>query len=174
MATPALRPIRHWPDPVLSAPCAEIAPGEPGVFLLANDMLRAMYAANGRGLAAPQVGVSKRLFVMDETWKTGTATPRIFINPVVRDPSTDRVTGPEGCLSIPGITVQVSRAAEVTLEWTNLFGTRHSARLAGFAAICAQHEVDHLDGIVTFDRLSPEARAAAERDYADMSPEAGG
>lgn len=155
--------ILRWPDPRLSMRCAEI--GAEDVTALARDMLDTMYAAPGRGLAAPQVGVLKRIFVMDVTWKEGVKAPYICIDPVLRDHSDQRVTGPEGCLSIPGLSLEVDRAAEVVLDWTGLDGTRRSERLTGFAAICAQHEMDHLDGIVTFDRLAPEARVAAEREY---------
>jgi len=159
----AVLPILRWPDPRLSMVCETI--GEQDVSALARDMLDTMYAAPGRGLAAPQVGVTKRLFVMDVTWKEGVKSPMICLDPVLRDLSEARVTGPEGCLSIPGLPVEVERAAEVTLDWTGLDGQRRSERLTGFASICAQHEMDHLDGIVTLDHLSPEARAAAERDY---------
>jgi peptide deformylase len=156
----ALLPILRWPDPRLSLACAPVA-GE-DVAALARDMLDTMYAAPGRGLAAPQVGVLKRIFVMDVTWKEGVKAPYICIDPVLRDVSDLRIAGPEGCLSIPGLSVEVERAAEVVLDWTAFDGARRSERLTGFAAICAQHEMDHLDGIVTFDRLSPDVRAAAE------------
>jgi peptide deformylase len=75
-------------------------------------------------------------------------------------------TGGEGCLSIPGVLAQVERAAEIELAWRDLDGARHSRRFDGFAAICIQHEADHLDGIVTLDRLPPEARAMLEAAYA--------
>jgi peptide deformylase len=159
----AVLPILRWPDPRLSMAGAEV--GAEDVTVFARDMLDTMYAAPGRGLAAPQVGVLKRIFVMDVTWKEGVKAPYICIDPVLRDHSDQRVTGPEGCLSIPGLSVEVERAAEVVLDWTALDGARRSERLTGFAAICAQHEMDHLDGIVTLDRLAPEARAAAEREY---------
>jgi peptide deformylase len=159
----AVLPILRWPDPRLSMPCAEI--GGEDVAALARDMLETMYAAPGRGLAAPQVGVLKRLFVMDVTWKDGVKAPYICIDPVLREFSDRRLAGSEGCLSIPGLSLEVERAAEVVLDWTGLDGARRSERLTGFAATCAQHEMDHLDGIVTLDRLAPEARAAAEREY---------
>jgi peptide deformylase len=154
-------PILRWPDVRLSTPCA---PAEPGAALaaLAADMLETMYAAPGRGLAAPQVGRLVRMFVMDVGWKEGAPDPHVVVNPEILWTSDDRVTGPEGCLSIPGPVTQVSRAAEIRMRWTDAHGAPQEAMLSGFAAICAQHEYDHLDGILTLDRLTPEDRARAE------------
>lgn len=157
-------PILHWPDPYLSTPCAP-APQTDAVRKLAADMLETMYAAPGRGLAAPQVGHPIRLFVMDVTWKEGTPAPRICLNPEILWRSDSTATGIEGCLSIPGITTDITRATDIHLRWTDLDGTTQDETLSGFAAICAQHEYDHLDGIVTFDRLPPAARATALHAY---------
>lgn len=154
-------PILRWPDPRLSTPCAPAVLGE-GLRRLAADMLETMYAAPGRGLAAPQVGRLVRMFVMDTTWKEGRRDPVVMVNPVMLAAPAARAAGPEGCLSIPGPTTVVERAETVAMRWTDLDGAVHEARLDGFAAICAQHEFDHLDGILTLDRLSPEARARAE------------
>lgn len=161
----ALRPVLQWPDPRLATVCTPVAPGE-DMAALAAEMLEVMYAAPGRGLAAPQIGVLKRLFVMDVSWKEGTPAPYICLNPVIESWGGHRVAGPEGCLSIPGILTEVTRATEITLVWTDLQGMRQRERLTGFAAICAQHENDHLDGLVTFDRLTPVSRAKALKDYA--------
>jgi len=157
-------PILHWPDPCLSTPCTP-APLTDAVRKLAADMLETMYAAPGRGLAAPQVGHPIRLFVMDVTWKEGTPAPRICLNPEILWRSDTTASGIEGCLSIPGITTDITRATDIHLRWTDLDGTTQDETLSGFAAICAQHEYDHLDGIVTFDRLSPAARATALATY---------
>lgn len=121
-----------------------------------------MYAAPGRGLAAPQVGVLLRLFVMDCTWKEGTYAPRVLINPEVLWMSAETAIGPEGCLSLPGITSQVSRATSARMRWVDLDGSVCEETFTGFAAICAQHEFDHLNGVLTLDRLDPAARALAE------------
>jgi peptide deformylase len=152
-------PILHWPDPRLSAPCAPVAPGE-DVARLASDMLDTMYAAPGRGLAAPQVGVMKRLFVMDVAWKTGPPDPQVCLNPEILSRSDTRAIASEGCLSIPGLLAPVERPTAIRLRWTALDGTAQEADLEGFSALCAQHETDHLDGILTLDHLLPEARAA--------------
>ena len=155
-----LLPILRWPDPRLSQPCAP-AVLDDALRALAADMLETMYAAPGRGLAAPQVGHLVRMFVMDVAWKTGTPAPMVFVNPEVELLGT-LVSGAEGCLSIPGPLTEVERSALVRVRWTDLQGQRQEAVLDGFAAICVQHEYDHLDGILTLDRLSPEARAKAE------------
>ena len=115
-------------------------------------MLETMYAAPGRGLAGPQVGVMKRLFVMDPTWKEGSPAPLVCLDPEIMWRSDDTAAGPEGCLSIPGVLTVVERATSVQLRWRDLDGALHDQVLTGFAAICAQHELDHLDGIVTLQR----------------------
>lgn len=157
--------IRRWPDPVLSERCVEV--GDPAsVTQLAEDMLETMYAAPGRGLAAPQIGRPIRLFVMDVTWKEGVKTPLVCVNPEIVDRAGEVTSGPEGCLSIPGVTAEVPRAPWIVLRWTTPEGETREERLDGAASICAQHEYDHLDGIVTFDRIDPEQRAALEAEYA--------
>jgi peptide deformylase len=133
-------------------------------------MLETMYAAPGRGLAAPQVGVLQRLFVMDPGWKEGVKSPIVCINPEILWLSDRQKLGPEGCLSIPDVPTNVMRATEIRLRWTDLSGAVQEQHLTGFAAICAQHEYDHLDGIVTFDRLPADARQVAEAIYADRNP----
>lgn len=156
----AVLPILRWPDARLTTPCAPVT-GD--VSALAKDMLDTMYAAPGRGLAAPQVGVLLRMFVMDTTWKEGRRDPHVCINPEIVWRSADTVNGPEGCLSLPGVTTQVARPREIDLVWHDLDGSRHEARLTGFAAVCAQHECDHLDGVLTLDHLSAADRAKVER-----------
>lgn len=160
-----IRPIVLWPDPVLTQVCAAVTDIADDIQALATDMLETMYAAPGRGLAAPQVGVPIRLFVMDAAGANAERTPRVLINPEIIDRSDTRISGPEGCLSIPGVTTDIDRAAEITLRWTGLDGSLFVEHLTGFEAICAQHETDHLDGIVTFDRLTVAARQAVEAEY---------
>ncbi|MBN2907729.1 MAG: peptide deformylase [Rhodobacteraceae bacterium] len=158
-------PILRWPDARLSQPCAAFGADMDGVAELAADMLDTMYDAPGRGLAAPQVGVLKRLFVMDVNGKAGPRCPRVFVDPVIEARTDETAFGPEGCLSIPGIQAQVARAVGITLSWRDLDGTARRETLSGFSAICAQHEIDHLDGLVTLDRVSPADRAALEAQY---------
>lgn len=155
----AVLPILHWPDPRLETRCAAVS-GD--VQSLAADMLDTMYEANGRGLAAPQIGVLLRLFVMDAGWKAATPAPMVLINPEIIWRGAKMATGPEGCLSLPGITAHVARHAELTLRWQDLTGSLQQKTMVGFEAICVQHELDHLDGILTLDRIDPKARAAAQ------------
>ena len=161
-----IRPIVLWPDPMLSRRCDPVRDIGGKTRTLAADMLDTMYDASGRGLAAPQVGIPLRLFVMDCTWKDGEATPKVVINPEIVTVSQSRVTGPEGCLSIPGITAEVKRHQTITLRWSDLDGQTHKENLSGFEAICAQHETDHLDGTVIFDRVSPDMRVLLEAEFA--------
>lgn len=156
--------ILQWPEPRLSQRCAPVTPGV-DLAALIGQMFDTMYDAPGRGLAAPQVGVMKRFFVMDVTWKDGDRSPQVMINPEILDRSDETASGDEGCLSIPGVLVAVERPVRVRMQWTDAEGSSRDAWLDGFAARCAQHELDHLDGIVTLDRLAPEDRAAALRHY---------
>jgi peptide deformylase len=159
-------PIVLWPDPRLSTSCAPAGPPDVALRRLASDMLETMYAAPGRGLAGPQVGAMKRIFVMDTGWKEGERDPMVFLDPEITWRSPDTRMGAEGCLSIPGIAAEVTRSVGIEVGWRDLEGARHVRRFDGFAAICIQHEMDHLDGIVTLDRVAPEARAALEAAYA--------
>ena len=164
----ACLPILTWPDPVLQQPAAPLpqGPADAATRALAADMLATMYAASGRGLAAPQVGRLLRLFVMDTGWKEGRPDPQVLLNPQILWAAPEGATGPEGCLSIPGVSAQVTRPAAIRLRWADLDGAVHEADLAGFAAVCAQHEIDHLDGVVTLDRVDPAQRAALLAAYA--------
>ncbi len=157
----ALREVLQWPDPRLSVVCTA-ATVDDGTLGLSRDMLETMYASHGRGLAAPQIGVLARVFVMDAMWKVEAAAPEIFFNPEIIWRSDTTTVGPEGCLSIPNVVAEVARASEIILRWTTPEGAIAAQKMTGFRAICVQHEMDHLDGILTLDRLSPEARAVAE------------
>lgn len=152
--------ILSWPDDRLSAVCAEVTEITPEVRDLAAQMLKAMYAAKGRGLAAPQVGVMQRLFVMDAGWKEGSPTPQVFVNPVVTALPGADVIQTEGCLSLRGVLADVTRPGAVSVTWTDLDGRARQAEFDGFEAACIQHEVDHLDGVLIFDRLEQAERDA--------------
>lgn len=158
-------PILKWPDPRLTETCVPIDEVTDDIRTLAADMLETMYAAPGRGLAAPQVGAMVRMFVMDVGWKEGKSDPLICINPMLQEVGEDRATNDEGCLSIPGVSASVNRPAQMQMVWSSLEGARYVQSFDGFAAACAQHELDHLDGIVTFDHLDAATRAALEADY---------
>jgi peptide deformylase len=158
--------ILRWPDPRLMEICPQIAEITPEIEALAADMLETMYAAPGRGLAGPQVGAMVRMFVMDTGWKEGKPDPLICINPMLQEVSEERATNAEGCLSVPGVSAEISRPSQVQMVWTGLNGGRYVQSFTGFAAACVQHELDHLDGVVTFDHLDAETRARLEAEYA--------
>ncbi|WP_066707936.1 peptide deformylase [Celeribacter ethanolicus] len=162
----ALREILLWPDARLSTSCAPVAEITADIRALVADMFDTMYNAPGRGLAGPQVGAMLRLFVMDATWKEGEKSPLAAINPEITDLSEDTCEMDEGCLSIPGITATVTRPARITLSWTDLDGLRHTREMSGAEARIIQHEYDHLDGLVHFDRLDAKTRARLEEIYA--------
>jgi len=142
-------PIVQWPDARLKAMCDPV--GGEDMRTLAEDMLETMYAAPGRGLAGPQVGVLRRIFVMDAGWKEGTPTPRICLDPVIQPLGEGVATLEEGCLSIPDRPVHVTRPARVRLTYRDLDGAAQSVELEGSEAAIAQHEADHLDGKLIID-----------------------
>lgn len=144
-------PIRQFPDDTLRTVCDPVVVFDAELVRLSKDMLATMYAAPGRGLAAPQVGVTSRIFVMDVTWKDGTPAPQVFVNPEVIAASSETATQDEGCLSIPGDKTPVTRPAAVSLRWRSLDGLLQEADFTGFSAACVQHEIDHLNGILCTD-----------------------
>ena len=109
------RPILIYPDPRLRARAEPVGAVTPDLRPLAEKMLRIMYAAPGRGLAGPQIGVMQRIFLTDCSWKGGDPSPRVCIDPEIVTASAEQVVRTEGCLSIPGIPADVSRPAEITL-----------------------------------------------------------
>ena len=154
-----------WPNPLLIETCVQIDEVTDEIRTLAQDMLDTMYAAKGRGLAASQVGALHRLFVMDVDWKEGKSDPLICINPMLSEIGEERASMEEGCLSIPGVLADVNRPLQVQLVWSSLEGARYVQSFEGFGAACVQHELDHLDGIVTFDHLSADFRAGLIAEY---------
>ena len=146
-----MRQVLTVPHPDLRAVCAEVGAFPGDLSALADEMFAAMYDAKGRGLAAPQVGVLLRMFVMDAGWKDGASDRRVMINPVMASASAERVVRDEVCLSIPGKVTPVSRPAAVTVRYQDLSGAHHEVTLDGPAATIAQHERDHLDGILCTD-----------------------
>ena len=115
---------------------------------LVGDMFETMYAAPGRGLAAPQVGVSQRVFVVDTEWKEADPDPMLFVNPRIVGRADVQTDGEEACLSIPGKRFLVARPEWIELEWQDLDGTARSGRFAGAQAVCVCHEFDHLNGVL--------------------------
>jgi len=161
----SILPILLWPDPRLREVCAPVDAITPRIEALAADMLETMYAAPGRGLAGPQVGAMLRMFVMDVGWKEGRPDPLVCINPMLQEVGEEHLPYTEGCLSIPGISAEICRPARVQMVWTGLNGGRYVQSFDGFGAVCVQHELDHLDGVVTFDHLDADTRAALIAEY---------
>ncbi|WEF23811.1 peptide deformylase [Paracoccus sp. S3-43] len=145
-------PIVLHPDPVLRkrcAPAGDLTHAE--TRQLVRDLLATMYAAGGRGLAAPQLGVLRRVFVMDAGWKDGAPVPLALLDPEILACSDAREAAVERCLSIPDQPVSVSRPLTVEIGWYDLDGAHHRRLLTGAEARIAQHEADHLDGRLILD-----------------------
>jgi peptide deformylase len=129
---------------------------------LARDMLRAMYAANGIGLAAPQVGVHKQLLVIDLDPENAAAPPLVLVNPEIRSFGPGLDTYEEGCLSIPGVYLNVVRPSTVEVGYRDELGRPQRLRTDGLLARCIQHEMDHLSGVLFVDRVTDELSLNAE------------
>ena len=141
-----LRTILIHPDPRLKKRATSLGEVTSEIKRLAEDMLETMYAAPGIGLAAPQVGVMSRLFVMDCVKEDGVApSPMVLLNPETVWSSKETNTYEEGCLSIPEQYGDVERPTTVEMRWLGLDGELHQDRFEGLWATCAQHELDHLD-----------------------------
>ncbi len=151
----ALRDIIIHPDPRLKKKAEAVTDITDDLRRLSDDMLETMYDAPGIGLAAPQLGVPKRLLVMDCVKEEGAAPrPMVLLNPVVTWTSEETNTYEEGCLSIPDQYADVTRPAEVEVGWLGLDGETHSEKFGGLWATCVQHEIDHLDGKLFIDYLT--------------------
>ena len=121
---------------------------------LMNDMLDTMYHANGIGLAAIQIGIPKRIIVMDISKKDEEKNPMYFVNPVIKNKNVDLSTYEEGCLSVPNQFAEVDRPATCEVEYLNYNGEKKILKANGLLATCIQHEMDHLEGILFIDYLS--------------------
>lgn len=157
----AIRPILIAPDPRLKAVSAEILAVDADIRALADDMLESMYAADGIGLAAIQIGVPKRVLVMDLARKDGKNEPRVFVNPKILWTSDETEVCQEGCLSVPDIWEEVERPAQIRAEYLDRDGRLHNIEAEGLLATCLQHEIDHLEGILFVDHLSRLKRSMA-------------
>jgi peptide deformylase len=149
-----LRQILTLPDPALRKVADPVGKIDEDIKKLAKDMLETMYAAPGVGLAATQVGEMKRLVVMDLAAEGEEPAPKVMINPEITKVSEDTQTTEEGCLSIPELYYEVERPAEVTVRYTDLEGKVHEEEAKERYAVCVQHELDHLDGVLYIDYLS--------------------
>lgn len=159
-----IRPILIHPDPRLKKVVDPVADVTDELRKIADDMLETMYDAPGIGLAGPQIGLMSRLIVLDCV-KDESATPRplVMFNPRVIAASDEKSVYEEGCLSIPEQYAEVERPAEVTVEWMDRDGNPQSETFDKLWATCVQHEIDHLDGKLFIDYLSPMKRQMMTR-----------
>ena len=122
--------------------------------ILMDDMLETMYAANGIGLAAIQIGVPKRIIVMDLSRDEKNKEPRYFVNPIIKNKNSDKATYEEGCLSVPNQFAEIDRPSTCVVEYLDYDGKKQILNAEGLLATCIQHEMDHLEGILFIDYLS--------------------
>ena len=177
----AIREILEVPDPRLKTVSAPVESFDDELKTLVADMFETMYAANGIGLAAIQVGVPRRVLVIDlqpedpdaepeectahgghsHTHQPLKKEPRVFVNPEILDPADEFNTYQEGCLSVPEIYADVDRPKACRVRWQDLDGQIHEEEMEGLLATCIQHEMDHLEGILFIDHLSRLKRSMA-------------
>ena len=172
----AIHEIIEVPDPRLKTVSTDVTAFDDDLKTLISDMFETMYAANGIGLAAIQIGVPHRVLVIDlqpedpdaepeqcdhdhgdgepHTHAVLMKQPRVFVNPVIVDPAEQVATYQEGCLSVPEIYADVDRPEACTVEYKDVDGKAHTEELTGLMATCIQHEMDHLEGILFIDHLS--------------------
>jgi peptide deformylase len=156
-----VRPILTAPDPRLQAVSMDVETVNAEIRTLIDDMAESMYQADGIGLAAIQVGVAKRVLVIDLDQKEGKKNPRAFINPKVLWASEEMVVFEEGCLSVPEIWDDVERPARIKCEYLDRDGNKQILEADGILATCLQHEMDHLNGVLFIDHLSRLKRSMA-------------
>jgi peptide deformylase len=151
-----VQPIRLFGDPVLRTPAEPVVEFDRELRRLVDDLIETMREASGLGLAAPQLGVGLRVFAFDVDDVVGH-----LVNPTLEFPDDEEQDGPEGCLSIPGVYVDTKRRANVVATGFNRHGDPVQIVGSGLMARCAQHETDHLDGVLFLDRLDSARRKEA-------------
>ena len=156
-----VRPILTAPDPRLQAVSMDVETVDAEIRTLVDDMAESMYQADGIGLAAIQIGVAKRVLVIDLDQKEGKKNPRAFINPKILWASEEMVVFEEGCLSVPEIWDDVERPARIKAEYLDRDGNKQILEADGMLATCLQHEMDHLNGVLFIDHLSRLKRSMA-------------
>jgi peptide deformylase len=166
LAAMPIRPLVILPDPRLRLKSEPVDKITDEVRRLAADMLETMYDAPGVGLAAIQIGVPKRIVVMDTSKKDEERRPTVLVNPEITWSSEEKSTYEEGCLSIPEFYEEVERPARVKFRYTDLDGKTIELDAEGLAATCIQHEIDHLDGVLFIDHLSRLKRERVTKKFA--------
>lgn len=149
-----IKPLIILPDPVLRQVSTPIETIDADIRRLADDMLETMYDAPGIGLAAIQIGVAKRMLVLDVSKEGDDKTPLVFINPEIVASSDERSVYEEGCLSIPDFYAEVERPAAITVKHLDRDGKEQMIEADGLLATCLQHEIDHLNGVLFIDHIS--------------------
>ncbi len=166
----ALRTILHYPEPLLKQKSAPVTDFNEELEQLARDMVETMYAAPGVGLAAPQVGELRRLIVLDCSGSEEPDDLIIAVNPEIVAADGESFEE-EGCLSVPGFCAAVKRHLAVTMRYQDTAGTIHERQADGLLAVGIQHEIDHLNGILFVDHLSPLKRSIFKKKYLKMLKE---
>ncbi|MBB4658308.1 peptide deformylase [Parvularcula dongshanensis] len=149
-----VRTILTVPDPRLREVSKPVPEVNDETRALMDDMLETMYDAPGIGLAAIQIGVPQRVIVMDLAGEGEPPQPRYFVNPVISEPSDDAVPYEEGCLSIPGYYEEICRPSRCVVSYLDYDGNEVTEEATGLFAVCIQHEMDHLEGVLFLDHLS--------------------
>ena len=155
-------PLKVYPDECLNTMCEPVEEVTEDIITFVEDMVQTMYTAEGVGLAAPQVGKNLRIVVMDCAKDRGKPKLKRLINPRITD-SRGYISTNEGCLSFPGLSLQVRRAREVDVTALNIKGEEVTFTFRNLEAVCIQHEIDHLDGITFDQRVTRQVKRAAFR-----------
>ncbi len=154
MVNMAIREILTEPNETLREKSLAVDRVDEDLQKLMDDMVETMYAAPGIGLAAIQIGVGKRVIVLDIAQKDGSKNPMYFVNPEIIEISNNNSTYEEGCLSVPGQFAEIDRPDECHVKYLDYYGQQKEIKAKGMLATCIQHEMDHLDGILFIDYLS--------------------
>ncbi len=166
----ALKPILTEPNKILrqiSKPVEKVGKEEQKLM---DDMIDTMYAANGIGLAAIQIGVPKRIIVMDISKDPEKKEPRYFVNPIIKNKNPEKSTYEEGCLSVPNQFADIDRPSKCDVEYLDYNGNKQILHAAGLLATCIQHEMDHLEGILFIDYLSKLKRSMIIKKLSKSKP----
>ncbi|MDQ0318741.1 peptide deformylase [Pararhizobium capsulatum DSM 1112] len=160
-----IKPLIILPDPVLRELSKPVETVNDDIRRLADDMLDTMYDAPGIGLAAIQIGVPRRILVIDVSKDGEEKQPLVFINPEIVRSAEERSVYEEGCLSIPDYYAEVERPAEITVNFLDRDGKAHTVEADGLLATCLQHEIDHLNGLLFIDYISKLKREMVIRKF---------
>lgn len=159
--------IRKYGDPILREVAHKVEKVDDEILEILDNMVETMYSTKGVGLAAPQVGISRRIFVCDQ----GDGVIRKIINPVITPLTDTLIDCEEGCLSVPGIYKKVQRPEKIKIEYMNEKGEEVTEEVEGFLAIIMQHEYDHLEAVLFVDRISPIAKRMISKKLQNLKKE---